>query len=172
MGLRYSDIADNRKAIRSHTGLTEQEFMVLCKSFAQEWQHYIEHYTLEGQLRQRRSKPRSNNVLSSIEDKLLFVLFFFKTNPLQEVLATTFGLDQPQANRWLELLRERLQETLAKERLLPERKAERLYRVVADKDKVLIDGTEREVGRSIDYETQREYYSGKKKTQCEEYLIS
>ena len=30
-------------------------------------------------------------------------------------------------------------------------------------DKILLDATEREVYRSVDYETQQEYYSGKKK---------
>ncbi len=33
---------------------------------------------------------------------------------------------------------------------------------VADKQKVLIDGTERPIQRSIDDETQKEHYSGKK----------
>jgi len=93
----------------------------------------------------------------------LFILFFFKTNPLQQVLATTFGLNQPQASRWLELLRARLLAAIAKEKLLPERKADRLYRVVVGESKVIIDATERPVGRSVDDETQKQQYSGKKK---------
>ena len=99
-----------------------------------------------------------------MEDKLLFILFFLKTNPLQEVLATTFGLDQPQASRWLELLRARLLATLIRARVLPERQSERLYRAVAGQSKLLIDATERAVGRSVDDQTQKEYYSGKKKS--------
>ena len=164
MSLRYSDINGNEQAIRSHTGLTRKEFEALAVSFEKEWAHYIYHYTWEGKQRQRQSTGRKNNVLVSIEDKLLFILFFFKTNPLQQVLATTFGLNQPQASRWLELLRVRLIATLAKEKVLPERKAERLYRVVVDESRLIMNATERPVGRSIDYETQKEQYSGKKKS--------
>lgn len=161
--MRYVDIAGDEQAVRSHTGLSEGEFVALVIGFGQEWDHYIRHYTWCGQLRQRQSKERKNSVLASIEDKLLFILFFMKTNPLQQVLATTFGLNQPQASRWLELLRSRLLATLAKEKVLPERKAERLYRVIADEKVLLIDATERPVGRSVDHETQKEQFSGKKK---------
>ena len=164
MSLKYSDIIGDEQAIRSHTGLTGKEFCALTVAFGSEWEHYMRHYTWEGKQRQRQSKARKNNVLVSIEDKLLFILFFFKTNPLQQVLATTFGLNQPQASCWLELLRKRLIATLIKEKVLPERKAERLYRVIGGESKLIIDATERAVGRSIDYETQKEHFSGKKKS--------
>jgi len=163
MALRYADIAGDEQAVGSHTGLSEQEFKVLAGSFGQEWEHYMRYFTWEGKERVKQSKARQNSVLASIEDKLLFILFFLKTNPLQQVLATTFGLNQPQASRWLELLRARLLAALAKEKLLPERKADRLYRVVVGESKVIIDATERPVGRSVDDETQKEQYSGKKK---------
>ncbi len=164
MGLRYSDIKGDEQAVRSHTGLTEEEFLILAAGFSSEWEHYIRYYTWCGKQRQRQSKERKNSVLASIEDKLLFILFFLKTNPLQQVLATTFGLNQPQASRWLELLRARLQVALAKEKVLPERKAERLYRLIVQENVLLIDATERPVGRSIDHETQQEQFSGKKKS--------
>lgn len=83
------------------------------------------------------------------------MLYFLKLNPLQEVLATSFGMDQPQASRWLELLRGMLVAALGKERVLPERKAERLYRLLRDEGRVLMDATEKEVGRSVDGETQQ-----------------
>ncbi|MFC0610500.1 transposase family protein, partial [Rufibacter quisquiliarum] len=161
--LRYSSISKDEKTIRSHTGLTKAEFEALALVFGQEWEHYIRHYTWEGKLRQRQSRERRNSVLVTVEDKLLFLLYYFKLNPLQEVLATAFGMNQPQASKWLELLRSRLLGALDKEKVLPERKAERLYRVLSSETRVIIDATERSVGRSIDGETQKEYYSGKKK---------
>ena len=164
MALRYETIGAEEKSVRSHTGLSRQEFEQLSAAFSVEWEHYMRHYTWEGKERRRQSKGRVNSVLATVEDKLLFILFFLKTNPLQEVLATTFGLDQPQASRWLELLRLRLLTTLAQERVLPERHSERLYRAVAGENKLIIDATERAVGRSVDDETQKEYYSGKKKS--------
>jgi hypothetical protein len=87
---------------------------------------------------------------------------FLKTNPLQEVHATSVGMNQPQASKWLKLLSKLLVETLAKVRVLPERKSERIAKAVAGLPHILIDVTEREVERSVDYETQKEYYSGKK----------
>ena len=149
--------------VRSHTGLKKHEFEALAEKFNQEWTHYMRHFTWEGKERQRQSKERKNSVLTTSSDKLLFLLYFLKLNPLQEVLATAFNLDQPQASRWLEVLRARLLATLKKEKVLPERKAERLYRLLETETKLIIDATERMVGRSIDDETQKEYYSGKKK---------
>ncbi len=164
MALSYETIAAEEKSIRSHTGLSRQEFEQLSASFSVEWEHYIRHYTWCGKERRRQSKRRVNSVLATVEDKLLYILFFLKTNPLQEVLATTFGLDQPQASRWLELLRARLLATLTREQVLPERESARLYRAVAGESKLLLDATERAVGRSVDDQTQKEYYSGKKKS--------
>jgi hypothetical protein len=163
MSLRYGTIVGEEKLVRSHTGLKRDEFEALAEHFGQEWEHYMRHFTWEGKERQRQGKERKNNVLASIEDKLLFVLYYLKLNPLQDALATTFGLNQPQASKWLELLRARLLATLAKEKVLPERQTERLYRILAGENKLIIDATERSVGRSIDQQTQKEYYSGKKK---------
>jgi len=161
--LRYGDLATNDKALLAHTGLTSDEFEQLCPFFEAAWQRYIRAYTFEGKPRQRESgKKRANAVFASAEDRLLFVLYYLKTNPLQEVLASTFGLRQPHASFWLKLLLPRLEEALGKAQVLPERKGERLYRAVEGHSCVLIDGTERPVGRSTDYDTQKEYYSGKK----------
>ena len=82
------------------------------------------------------------------------------------------GRGFPQASQWLELLRARLLATLAKEKVLPERKDERLYRVLETETKLLIDGTERSVGSSVDNETQKEYYSGKKSHTIKNILLA
>jgi hypothetical protein len=163
MALRYSDISSEENSVRSHTGLSCQEFELLAAKFGHDWDAYMRHFTWEGKPRQRQSNGRKNSVLETTSDKLLFLLYYLKLNPLQEVLATAFGLDQPQASRWLELLRARLIATLAKERVLPERQAARLHRLLEKETTLFLDATERSVGRSIDEETQKEYYSGKKK---------
>ena len=163
MVLRYSAISLDAASLRSHTGLSGSEFEALAVVFGHDWDAYLRCFTWEGKPRQRQSKERKNSVLASIEDKLLFLLYFLKLNPLQQVLATAFGMDQPQASRWLEVLRPRLMASLEKEKVLPERKAERLYRLLTNEEQLLIDATERSVGRSIDEATQKEYYSGKKK---------
>jgi Helix-turn-helix of DDE superfamily endonuclease len=164
-GLRYQSIKDKPHKVLSHTGLKVSEFETLLETFSERWRHYIEHYTMEGKIRKRKvRKIRSNGMLPTEADKLLFILYHHKNNPLQETLATAFGMEQPHANVWLKLLMPILQDSLGRQGVLPERKAERLHRVLQDVDKVLIDGSERPIQRSGDAETQREDFSGKKKT--------
>jgi len=160
--LRYSDLASNEKALLAHTGLKPAEFEALCLFFDEAWQGYIRVKTLEGKLRQRQSKPRKNNTLPTSEDKLLFVLYFLKTNPLQEVLAAAFSMRQAKASVWLSLLLPTLEQALQRAECLPVRHSQRLARAVAGQRRLLLDGTERPVARSRDAETQREHYSGKK----------
>lgn len=160
--LRYTVLADNPKALLAHTGLKPTEFDVLCQAFDHAWNKYAKYYTLEGKPRVRQNRSRKNEILPTSEDKLLFVLYYLKTNPLQEVLATAFGMYQPHASAWLKRLLPRLEEALAASDSLPERQSERLYRAVANQDTVLIDATERPIQRSVDDQTQREHFSGKK----------
>ena len=160
--LRYTELKQNPKALLAHTGLKPDEFEALCGFFDQAWQGYIKYYTLEGKPRARQSRGRKNETLPSMEDKLLFVLYYLKTNPLQEVLAAAFSMRQPHASTWLKLLLPILERALGRADCLPERHSERLARAVAEHERVLIDGTERPVGRSTDYQTQKEQYSGKK----------
>jgi hypothetical protein len=144
--LRYGDLATKDKALLAHTGLTSDEFERLCPFFEAAWQRYIRAYTFEGKPRQRESrKQRANAVFATPEDRLLFVLYYLKTNPLQEVLASAFGLRQPHASFWLKLLLPRLKEALCKAQSLPERKSEHFYRTLEGHSCVLIDGTERPV---------------------------
>jgi len=158
--LRYTNLRENPKALLAHTGLKPDEFEALAVFFDQAWQRYISAYTLEGKSRKRQNRGRKNETFSSREDQLLFVLYYLKTNPLQETLATAFGLHQPHACLWLKLLVPLLEQVLEKADCLPER--EHLAWAVSEKQRVLIDGTERPIQRSLDYEVQKEYYSGKK----------
>lgn len=160
--LRYTDLASNEKALLAHTGLKPNEFEQLCLFFDQAWQRYLRAYTLEGKPRVRKNKGRKNETLPTSHDKLLFVLYYLKTNPLQEVLAAAFSMRQPHASFWLKLLLPSLEEALKRADSLPERQGERLLRAIEKHERLLIDGTERPVGRSTDYETQKEHYSGKK----------
>ena len=85
--LRYQDLKANSQTIAAHTGLNKEEFEALEKEFAKEVDTYLRYHTLEGSVRQRAYKERVNSVLATHADKLLFILMFLKTNPLQEVHA-------------------------------------------------------------------------------------
>jgi hypothetical protein len=74
-------------------------------------------------------------------------------------------MEQYQANQWIHRLAEVLVSSLSSLGMLPVRDLEELQKVIDDNQisRLLIDATERDVYRSTDYETQKEYYSGKKK---------
>lgn len=102
--LSYQDLKGNSQTVSAHTGLSKKEFEALEKEFGKEVETYLRYYTLEGLVRQGAYKARTNSVLPTSADKLLFMLMFLKTNPLQEIHATSFGMNQPQASKWLKLL--------------------------------------------------------------------
>jgi hypothetical protein len=103
--------------------------------------------------------------LPTIEDKLVFILFYFRLYPIQTVQGFLFDLSQAQANDWIHRLSPVLNTALGYEMQLPARKAADLEQVLAECPALefIIDGTERPIQRPKDKQGQRDYYSGKKK---------
>jgi hypothetical protein len=99
-------------------------------------------------------------------DRLLFILFYLKTYPLQEVQAFMFNMSQGQANEWIHRLAEVLKSALADLDCLPEQEGERLAEILQGNEALSFaqDGCERRRQRPKDDDVQKEYYSGKKKT--------
>lgn len=60
-------------------------------------------------------------VLDEPEQKLLFMLVYFKTYPVQAVLGALFGMGQAAANMWLHRLMPILKEALDELGVMPER---------------------------------------------------
>lgn len=172
--ISYDDIKNHPKAHRTFTSLDKAEFEKLLIEFAKAWEEYVKgNYTKE-QERQRKPGGGRKPKLDKLEDKLFFILFHFKTYPLQEVLGFLFGLSQGQANEWIHKLSEVLKMALGQAMLLPERDPKKLEEVLAECEmfEFIIDGTEREIQRPTDKEAQKEYYSGKKKRHtCQNNLI-
>jgi hypothetical protein len=162
MGLQLDKIRKNPVQFLSLTGFTPAEFDDLAIEFRIEWEQYSSHYTLEGKPRQRIALPRKTNVLPGVQDKLLFILVYLKTFPIQELQAATFSMTQPQANFWIHLLSPILRKTLKRLRELPERNSQKLEQLLKDCPDILLDGTERPVQRPRDAEQQKDCYSGKK----------
>src|SRR5438552_14639446 len=114
MALRYKDIFEDPKRLISLTGFKKEEFETLNWIFSQQWEESLKRKTIEGKERQRRSALRKNSTFPQPEDKLLFILHYQKCYPLQEVMGVTFGIKQPQVNRWIKLLSHVLKKTLYK----------------------------------------------------------
>jgi hypothetical protein len=162
MKMTYLTIRDDVKRLRSMTGFDRAGFEVLHSVFADVAMEYLRHFTWEGKQRQRGYTIKSDSVFASSEDMLLFLLSYLKNNPLQQYHAALFGMTQPQANVRLGILTGWLHTSLARLGELPATDQQHFDRAVTEATELLLDGTERPIPRSTDYQTQQEHFSGKK----------
>jgi len=160
--MKYDKVRKNAPQLLSLTSLTVTEFEAFLPTFKYHWDEYYAHYTLKGKLRERISYGRKTGNLPMIADKLLFVLFYLKNNPLQQYHGATFGMTQPQCNDWVHLLSNILVKTLKTLGELPDRNSLRMEYVLNGVKNILLDGTERPIQRPLDEDRQKSCYSGKK----------
>jgi hypothetical protein len=173
--LTYTALQDRPREFLAATGLTHAEFARLLPAFAAASAAlYPPDKTWEGKVRQRQGGGGAKGGLPQMEDKLVFILVYQKTNPLQTMHGLQFALSQPQTNYWIHHLLPILQHALAALDMAPERDASR----VATSDLTLegaphlaIDGTERRRQRPQDAIAQKEHYSGKKKAHTDKNLL-
>src|SRR5882724_8120312 len=122
--LTYSTLQDRPREFLAATGLTHDEFARVLPAFAAAYVIlYPPDKTWQGQVRQRQSGGGAKGVLPQMADKLLFLLVYQKTNPLQTMHGLQFGLSQPQTNYWIHRLLPVLQRALAALDMAPERDA-------------------------------------------------
>lgn len=144
------------------TGLKVEDFNFLLSYFKAEWDEYNEYFTMDGKPRQRKSYARVDTILPKVADKLMFLLIYLKTNPLQEHHAASFGMTQPQANVLIHLFSGILHKTLKRLGELPERNEYRIKYIIKSCKDVLLDGVERPIQRPQTSDLQKACYSGKK----------
>ena len=163
--LSYQQLKHHPRALRAFTGLDQTEFEKLLTHFEMAYHAYRYDQHVIKRSRKRRygggRKPR----LAAIEDKLFFILFYYKVYPLQEVLAFLFETSQGRVNEWIHTLSIVLKMALGEAQVLPERDPKNLEQTLALCVSVdfVIDGTERRIQRPQDPTEQQEKYSGKKK---------
>jgi hypothetical protein len=164
--LSYQRLKDHPRALRTFTGLDQAEFEKLLRHFEMAYHANRYEHPVKKQSRKRRYGGGRQPRLASMEDKLLFILFYFKVYPLQEVMAFLFDTSQGRVNEWMHHLSTVLKMALGKAQALPERDPHNLEQTLALCVSVdfIIDGTERRVHRPTDATEQQEKYSGKKKT--------
>ena len=165
MRMNYGELVSKPNTLQSLTGLNPKEFDKLLKSFKLVWEEILES-SVERAERQRAYGAGRKAQLERIEDKLLFILVYYRLYPTQVVQGYLFDLSQAQANEWIHRLGPVLNKALGKEQCLPEREPSKLKAVLAKCPSLefLIDGTERGINRPKNKENQKETYSGKKKT--------
>jgi hypothetical protein len=166
----YQNLIRNRAQFQSVTGYSPDFFDALFLHFKFQWDTYITRYTIAGMERRRPPRVYKNKVFADTRDMLVFILYYLKNNCLQESLAAMFGMNQPQANLWVHLLKVILLKSLESSQSLPCRDFESLQKLLRHGHDVFIDGSERPVPRPVDYEKQKEYYSGKKNAYRQKYF--
>lgn len=160
-------VRDDRH-MRSLTGLSQSQFDQLLPTFAAVYQKTQQEAYKKGMAagtRQRKPGGGAKGKLPSISDKLLFVLYYYKTYPTFDVLGTQFDMARSKANKNLHKLSPILHTTLVRLGMMPHREfktPEALKAALRGIDQIIIDATERAYRRSQDDAKQRAHYSGKK----------
>lgn len=122
MPLRYEIERDKTYRILDLTSLTVEEFDILAVPFETAFLARMRDWTLEGKPRTgRRYSQYATCPLPSKEDRLLFILTYFKQAATQTFHGAAFGMGQPKANQWIQALLPALHAALASLGDLPSR---------------------------------------------------
>ncbi len=162
--IKYQAYKEKATEFLALTGYTHEEFEALLPPFRRRYYEWMSRHRLDGNPRgKRKYSDYKNSPLATMEDKLLFILHYLKSNNLQTVQGALFGMSQPKANLWIHGLHPILNRTLADLGELP---ARQMADVAFDEQEEALyfhDGTERPIQRPVDPDQQRAYYSGKKR---------
>jgi hypothetical protein len=125
--LRYAEVRGQERKFQDLTSLSVEVFDQLVPSFEEAFQERMKEWCLDGKKRVGRAYTTyENSPLPTPEDRLLFILVYLKTNPLQVVQGQLFGLPQNKANQWIHTLLPVLQQALRKLGDTPARSMEEL----------------------------------------------
>lgn len=160
------------RLMRAMTGLNLQAFARLLVSFSLASKQAEQ---ADATPRQRARGGGRKARLAGIDQKLFFVLFYFKCYPTFDLAGILFDLNRSEANRWLHRLQPILETALGKQLALPERKLESIEQFMErfpGVQRVIIDGTERPIARPQDSARQQQTYSGKKKRNTRKHIAA
>jgi DDE superfamily endonuclease len=111
--LRFADLRMRPTEVLDLTSLTVDEFRQLVPPFEAAFQAQMADWRLDGKPRTaRRYTTYQNCPLPTPEDRLLFILVYLKTYPLQVVQGRLFGMGQSKAHQWIHALLVVLRATL------------------------------------------------------------
>jgi Helix-turn-helix of DDE superfamily endonuclease/DDE superfamily endonuclease len=170
--LTYATLKNKPQEFLALTGLALREFDELLPAFTQALD--AAEPPTKRKKRQRAPGGGRKPGLQTAEDKLLFVLVYTKTYPLQIVQGQLFGMSQPSANEWIHRLVPVLATALDTLGVMPEREgpqAANHERRQAETPDLIIDGVERRRQRPKDPKKQAIHYSGKKKGHFDKNVV-
>jgi hypothetical protein len=152
------------------TGLNRQAFEALLETFSR-----LDEATRQQQPRQRAVGGGRKARLLHTQEKLFFILFYFKCYPTFDLAGIIFDLHRSQAHKWMHRLQPLLEQTLGEKLVLPARKLDSLEAFFARfpaVKRVMLDGTEGPIARPQDPEAQQANYSGKKNRHTRKHLAA
>ena len=160
------------RLLRAFTGLNRKAFDQLSQGFS----IVLKQEAIACSLKHRKRAVGGGRKarLQRVEDKLFFILFYFKCYPTFDVAGLLFDLHRSRAQRWMLRLQPLLEKVLEKKMALPERKLESIEEFMVRfpyAKEVMIDGTERPIQRPTDQKKQKNHYSGKKKCHTRKHLV-
>lgn len=110
--IRLADSRTRPTEVLELTSLTVEEFQQSVAPFEAVFQAPMAHWRLDGQPRTaRRYAPSKNCPLPTPADRLLFLLVYLQTYPLQVVPGRLFGMGQSKAHQWMHVWLTLLQAT-------------------------------------------------------------
>jgi DDE superfamily endonuclease len=172
--LTYETLKKRPKELLALTGLARREFDELLPAFAQ---------ALTGAEEQAKPKPKKRRRapgggrkpgLRTVEDKLLFILVYTKTYPLQVVQGRLFEMSQSSASEWIHFLLPVLAAGLDTLGVMPEREGTQAAQHECRQGEahdLIVDGMERRRQRPKDAKIQAIHYSGKKKGHFDKNVV-
>jgi hypothetical protein len=150
------------RLMRATTSLIASEFDELAGRFDAAWAAARAAKTAAGTARQRRPGAGRKGCLDCAEQKLFFILLYFKAYPTQDVMGLLFGITQGQVSEWVRQLTAVAGQLIALHR--PARQARDLNQLLREEpelEELIIDGTERRLPRPQHRGKQKRFYSGR-----------
>ena len=161
------EIRDDRQ-MRALTGVPTEKMTILENAFARalagEKERVYQEKLAAGK-RQRKLGGGQKGKLSTVPEKLVFLLYYLKVYPTFDVLGAQFQMSRSKACENVHLLFPILCQALINLGVMPHRKFETLeeFRAACQNiETLLIDVTERPHRRPVDDVKQEDLYSGKK----------
>lgn len=162
------------KLFQRFTGITIPQFRNLSKRMLSLWKK-AEKKRLSRNNRKRKIGGGRKYVLRTIDEKLFFILFYYRHYPTQEVLGFIFRLDQSSVSRLIYRIMPLIEKAADPElkNFLEKAKSERENNALLNWEKfikkfpdlihAITDATENRCLRPKNKKEQKKYYSGKKK---------
>jgi hypothetical protein len=158
------------RLLRAMTGLNRKAFDTLLPMFSAAYEE-----TLLQQPRSRAIGGGRKARLRHHQDKLFYILLYFKCYPTFDLAGLLFDIDRAQAHYWMHRLQPIVEAALGKKMARQERKLTSIEEFVArfaGVERVMIDGTERPIQRPQERERQKLNYSGKKRQHTRKHLAA